>query len=59
MVAGAAATGARWTPLAAGQIVVGAMRLDLINRVVLAEDTDRDEQRRRVVLALHQRLESR
>ncbi|WP_433626423.1 hypothetical protein [Nocardia sp. CA-120079] len=58
VVAGAAASGARWTPLAAGQVVVGAMRLDLINRVVLAEQTDRDEQRRRVVLALHQRLES-
>ncbi|MBB5918849.1 hypothetical protein BJY24_007761 [Nocardia transvalensis] len=57
-VAGVAATGARWTPWTAGQVVVGAMRLDLINRVVLSEDTDRDEQRRRVVLALHQRLET-
>lgn len=55
--AGVAATGARWTPWTAGQIVAGAMRLDLINRVVLAEDTDRDEMRRRVVLALQQRLE--
>ncbi|MFI7000197.1 hypothetical protein [Nocardia sp. NPDC050175] len=55
--AGVAATGARWTPWTAGQVVMGAMRLDLINRVVLAEETDKDEMRRRVVLALQQRLE--
>ncbi|WP_280429321.1 hypothetical protein, partial [Nocardia brasiliensis] len=51
------ATGARWTPWTAGQIVAGAMRLDLINRVVLAEETNKDEMRRRVVLALQQRLD--
>ncbi|WP_280442809.1 hypothetical protein [Nocardia brasiliensis] len=55
--AGVAATGARWTPWTAGQIVAGAMRLDLINRVVLAEEANKDEMRRRVVLALQQRLD--
>lgn len=51
--ASAAALGARLSPWSAGQVIVDAIELDLYTRMVLADD---DEQARRVVETLHQRI---
>jgi hypothetical protein len=51
--AGAAAAGARWSPWAAGKVITDAIKLDLLTRVVFADD---DEKARYVVASLQQRI---
>ena len=50
--AGAAATGARFSRFGSAEIMLEAIKLDLISRVILADATDKDQKQRRVIESL-------
>jgi outer membrane murein-binding lipoprotein Lpp len=55
--AGAAAAGSRWTGWSAGQVVIDAIKLDVVARLVILDAEGDDEKARRVVEGLQARLD--
>ncbi|MFC4942528.1 hypothetical protein [Pseudonocardia sp. GCM10023141] len=55
--AGAVAAGARWSGWSAGQIVIEAIKLDVVTRLVILDAEGDDEKARRVVEGLQARLD--